>query len=831
MALFKIDNLAALSLTLIFAVCGGDNNNSSGPDDNLKSEYDIEAKSRNDLPICSYSNEGSIAFVQKEQAVYTCVMGNWISENAESSSSLKNKASSSSSYKEKSSSSEIRHESDQKSSSSVENKQNTTTEETPPIFNKTVIGLSQKGPLVTGSSVVLYGVDSNYSVVTDKKYIGKVTSDNGKYKIVNVTLPYTYALLSAVGFYKSEVNGLKSSDSIVLNALVDLSKLDSVNINLLTHLECKRIIHLIEAGKSYSDSKKQAQTEILSALNIKGNFAGSENLNLFGKNDGSAVLLAFSILMLHDLNQKDVAKHLEKVEGDIENDGVWSDDSVKTKIADWASTQDLGGGLDSIRDNVESWKLGDVPNFEKYVRNYWYVSYGLGDCSKSREGEILAVKNERSAKYGSKVRYICRDGMWNEASQIEKDTYKWEKGEDGEIKIGDVTKLRYVYDAEQGAWREASVEESAFGGCTETNKGDIAMFSNVRDRWYICKPRQWVVADTIEVDTKGWIAGNDGEIKKGDSTDYYYKYDEASKKWLNVNKNDTTLKLNGCTTNLEGEVKKSSFNESYYVCKKMEWQDAQQIDYDTYGELCTKAKEGKIIEGKKNENNRYFCFENGWIYITIDWSWDVPKEARLNPDISYGSVTDERDGKVYKTVEIGHQVWMSENLNYADTLKTPSLKGKIACKQGKDEYCDIAGRFYRWRAASMNSYKLCSGETCTIYNQGVCPKGWHVPDYGEWKVLFDTVGGISKAAKVLKSKTGWMKDGNGSDAVGFSAIPAGGIIGFGYSEGEGAFFWLPEEHAGNGGCVGLFYNKDGASRVTVYASDEGDLCSIRCIQN
>ena len=499
MAWFKIDNLAALSLTLIFAACGGDNNNSSGPDDNLKSEYDIEANSRNDLPICSNRNEGSIAFVQKEQTVYKCVIGNWISENAESSSSLKNKASSSSSYKEKSSSSEIRHESDQKSSSSVENKQNTTTEETPPIFNKTVIGFSQKGPLVTGSSVVLYGVDSNYSVVTDKKYIGKVTSDNGKYKIVNVTLPYTYALLSAVGFYKSEVNGLKSSDSVVLNALVDLSKLDTVNINLLTHLECKRIIHLIEAGKSYSDSKKQAQTEILGALNIKGNFAGSEKLNLFGKNDESAALLAFSILMLHDLSQKDFSKYLKKVEGNIENDGVWSDDSVLTKIADWASTQDLGGGLDSIRDNVESWKLGDVPNFEKYVRNYWYVSYGLGDCSKSREGDILAVKNERSAKYGSKVRYICRGGMWKEASQIEKDTYKWEKGKDGEIKIGDVTKLRYVYDAEQGAWREASVEESAFGGCTEMNEGDIAMFANVRDRWYICKPRQWVIADRKSV--------------------------------------------------------------------------------------------------------------------------------------------------------------------------------------------------------------------------------------------------------------------------------------------------------------------------------------------
>ncbi|WP_407456153.1 fibrobacter succinogenes major paralogous domain-containing protein [Fibrobacter sp.] len=166
------------------------------------------------------------------------------------------------------------------------------------------------------------------------------------------------------------------------------------------------------------------------------------------------------------------------------------------------------------------------------------------------------------------------------------------------------------------------------------------------------------------------------------------------------------------------------------------------------------------------------------------WNWNVPKECRFNPDIDYGSMTDERDGKVYKTVIIGTQVWMAENLNYYDAADL-NVKEKSWCfgksDNGDSTTCDVSGRLYTWAAAmdsvgawSTNGKGCGDGKTCTLTAtvQGVCPEGWHLPSFSEWYTLFTAVGG-STPGKVLKSQTGWNSDGNGTDAFGFSALPAG----------------------------------------------------------
>ena len=686
------------------------------------------------------------------------------------------------------------------------------------VKDKSISGVSQKGPFVIGSAVKLYELDGKTYAQTGKSFTGKIASDDGKFSVASVTLASQYALLEANGYFRNEVTGAKSSGTVTLNALTDLSDRKSVNINLLTHLEYERALYLVGTGINVPSAKKQAQAEIFNAFGIRGEFGNSEDLDIFSNGEGNAALLAFSVLMLRDLSEADLTELLTKFATDIEKDGSWDDGATRAKIADWARSKDLAGGLSTIRSNIAGWDLGTVPDFEKYVRNFWYANYGLGSCSTTNEGEVAATKNELSTTYGTRTRFICKGGAWVEATDIEKDTYRWAAGEDGEIKVGDVTGTKkYDYDAKIKRWRDATTVEAALGGCTETREADISLNTGkVNGTWYICKNREWESTNNITVDTQGWIEGSDGDLKKGDSTDVIYKYDEALDKWVTATNNDTTLKLMGCTTNRTGEIGQSTTDSKYYVCKSFtdswsgiqghDWQTAQEIDYDTYGEKCTSTDVGKTISGKVTETNRYYCTAGGWVSL-MGWSWDVPKEARLNPEITYGTMTDSRDGKVYRTVTIGTQTWMAENLNYADSAKTPSLKGKSWCYNDVTKNCDVAGRLYTW-AAAIDSVKLANdaenpldcgyGKTCGLASagsatlvQGICPDGWHLPSQAEWNDLFTAVGGQSTAGTKLKSQSGWYSSGNGIDAFGFSALPAGyrGDYGDFHGGGYSALFW------------------------------------------
>ena len=174
-----------------------------------------------------------------------------------------------------------------------------------------------------------------------------------------------------------------------------------------------------------------------------------------------------------------------------------------------------------------------------------------------------------------------------------------------------------------------------------------------------------------------------------------------------------------------------------------------------------------------------------------------------------GTMTDERDGQTYKTVKIGTQTWMAENLNYAYTDVPYNYSGYTSdstswCYSNAAANCTKYGRLYTW-AAAMDSVGTWSAngkgcgyiKTCspTYPVRGVCPEGWHLPTQTEWNTLFTAVGGSSTAGKMLKSTSGWYSSGNGTDAYSFSALPAGRRHDDGsyYREGDVAFFWSSTE--------------------------------------
>jgi uncharacterized protein (TIGR02145 family) len=158
-----------------------------------------------------------------------------------------------------------------------------------------------------------------------------------------------------------------------------------------------------------------------------------------------------------------------------------------------------------------------------------------------------------------------------------------------------------------------------------------------------------------------------------------------------------------------------------------------------------------------------------------------------------GTFTDPRDKKTYKTVKIGKQVWMAENLNYA-AEGSKCGTNKVLCEghggqKPNGEWC--TGRSYLLEDKNTdicNKYgRLYDWETA----MKACPDGWHLPSMWDWHKLNDAVSGKDTYSKSLKAKEGWNdykgeygndegKSGNGKDSYGFSALPGGS----GYSDGD-----------------------------------------------
>ena len=182
-----------------------------------------------------------------------------------------------------------------------------------------------------------------------------------------------------------------------------------------------------------------------------------------------------------------------------------------------------------------------------------------------------------------------------------------------------------------------------------------------------------------------------------------------------------------------------------------------------------------------------------------------------------GVFKDSRDGQKYKKVKIGKQVWMAENLNY-------KMEGSY-CYENDETYCEKYGRLYEWDAAMK-----------------ACPKGWHLPDKTEFEVLFDAVGGISTAAKMLKSTDGWdlavkggrLVRGGGTDEYGFSALPAGvkgpvnkggGFVG----ETLAMMFQCSTEN--KDGSYFFTFVKDGDEVTVGDYGDKSSALSVRCVKD
>lgn len=162
-------------------------------------------------------------------------------------------------------------------------------------------------------------------------------------------------------------------------------------------------------------------------------------------------------------------------------------------------------------------------------------------------------------------------------------------------------------------------------------------------------------------------------------------------------------------------------------------------------------------------------------------------------DTGLAQVTD-KNGRTYKTVIIGKQEWMAENLNvsvYRNGDSIPMVQdpkkwsdqssGACCYYDNKPENGVQYGKLYNWFAVNDS--------------RGLAPAGWHIPSDAEWKQLIDFLGGEEAAGAALRSKTGWRADDKDTTNCGFEGLPSGSheFDGTFYGIGKNCEWWSSTE--------------------------------------
>ena len=201
--------------------------------------------------------------------------------------------------------------------------------------------------------------------------------------------------------------------------------------------------------------------------------------------------------------------------------------------------------------------------------------------------------------------------------------------------------------------------------------------------------------------------------------------------------------------------------------------------------------------------------------------------------------------QVYKTVAIGTQTWMAENLNYdpgtGNSVCYNNRPSNCAiCYDNQASNCITYGRLYNWSTA-MNLDSNCNFSSCSnqigAKHRGVCPAGWHIPSDAEWTTLTDYVGSSTAGTK-LKAKSGWNSCGPSvygnyyscEDTYGFSALPGGSYSSGSFGNvGSLGFWWGATEFSANYAANRyMHYSNILVERYDIF---KAELLSVRCVQD
>lgn len=283
------------------------------------------------------------------------------------------------------------------------------------------------------------------------------------------------------------------------------------------------------------------------------------------------------------------------------------------------------------------------------------------------------------------------------------------------------------------------------------------------------------------------------------------------------------------------------------------------LDGSGYKIVCGGDSVGVILNGKDGKDGA--DGKDGLAKVPEgDFScseYDCVTTAYLNPAFEYGELLDKRDGKVYRTIEMGSQTWMAQNLDFYDSSDA-TLRGQTHCYYDSLAFCETYGRLYTWSAAmgfdSAYNSRLTEEGMIGTPHRGVCPEGFHLPSDAEWDALVayvDAHNGAEGVGTSLKACYLWRQDSTnvkyngitpGTDLFGWAGLPGdnyvksesvtvGGkkFIGYdGYVGLHGVWWTFTETQTSRATARGLYYTYE---KLNKGQENKVDGLSVRCIKD
>ena len=267
-----------------------------------------------------------------------------------------------------------------------------------------------KGSFLRGSLLFLYELDTNFNE-TVRSFNTTIDDDYGNFDLKAQNLSGKLVRVVGDGFYWNEVLNSNSSTRISLTGICKIDSNETVNVNVLTHLERARVEYLYNIKKlSFDSAKSQAVREVLKAFGFENTgIKRAEKVGVVGVGDESKILLAISTLMQGYRTESEVTQIMNDFANDIKKDGTLDDATIGNDLENHLYYTDTTAVLNNFKvkyrklynaDTVNSVDMRFVKNFQNntaYTNNKSLIEYPLNGKSGNRN--ILSSNSDAETDF------------------------------------------------------------------------------------------------------------------------------------------------------------------------------------------------------------------------------------------------------------------------------------------------------------------------------------------------------------------------------------------------------------------------------------------------